>query len=106
MKKEEIKSILDAEIETIGKSYLCELEHPDGETTEHSQEIVLKDGWWAEVIMSFYGKFHTYEGDHDSPPCETGTWSWEVEEIKIYDEFGELQDMEFDLSEFSGNDNY
>jgi len=53
-------------------------------------EFDLPEGWGANVTVVANGYEHTDKGDHDTPPCTSGTYWVDAQVADIYDKDGNL----------------
>ena len=93
---EQIKSRIEGEIEDfIPEDYNLDIRSSvRGSRGEGSSkldiEIELPEGYSADVSLRVYTSFCKDNGDYFTPPESSGSHSWEVTHLQIWDVEGEL----------------
>ena len=105
---EQIKSRIEGEIE----EYVPEEDQLDirygsrvtsGEgTSTLGVEVELPEGYVADVTLRVHTSFYNDRGDYFNPPESSGTHSWEVTHLAIWDAEGELAEELNDLGYMEG----
>ena len=105
---EQIKSQIKGEIEGyMPEDYQldirCSTRGTRGEGTSTLDiEVELSEGYVAEVSLRVYTSFCKDNGDYFTPPEVSGTHSWEVTHLLIWDAEGELAEELNDLGYMEG----
>lgn len=93
---EQIKSRIEGEIEDFTPEdyqldIRCSARGTRGEgTSTLDVEIELPEGYIADVSLRVYTSFCKDNGDYFTPPESSGSHSWEVTHLLIWDADGEL----------------
>ena len=105
---EQIKSRIEGEIEGyMPEDYQLDICYGArgirGEGTSTLEvEVELPDGYVAEVTLRVYTSVYYDRGDYFTPPESSGTHSWEVTHLDIWDAEGELAEELNDLGYMEG----
>ena len=105
---EQIKSRIDGEIEGyMPEDYQldirCSARGTKGEGASILEvEVELPEGYIAEVTLRVYTSFCNDMGDYFTPPESSGTHSWEVTHLIIWDAEGELAEEMKDCGYMEG----
>ena len=105
---EQINSRIEGEIEDyVPEEHQLDIRYgsraTSGEgTSTLGVEVELPEGYVAEVSLRVYTSFCKDNGDYFTPPEVSGTHSWEVTHLDIWDAEGELAEELNDLSYMEG----
>ena len=105
---EQIKSRIEGEIEGyMPEDYQLDIRHrargTRGEGTSTLDiEVELPEGYVADITLRVHTSFYNDWGDYFSPPESSGTHSWEVTHLDIWDAEGELAEELNDLGYMDG----
>ena len=105
---EQIKSRIEGEIEDyVPEEYQLDIRHTvrgtsGGGTSTLDIEVELSEGYVADVALRVYTSFSNDKGDYFSPPESSGTHSWEVTHLDIWDAEGELAEELNELGYMEG----
>ena len=105
---EQIKSRIEGEIEDyVPEEYQLDIRHTvrgtSGRgTSKLKVDVELPEGYVADVSLRVYTSFCKDNGDYFTPPESSGTHSWEVTHLQIWDAEGELAEELNDLSYMEG----
>ena len=105
---EQIKSRIEREIEGyMPEDYNLDIRSSvRGSRGEGSSkldvEVELPEGYSADVSLRVYTSFCKDNGDYFTPPESSGTHSWEVTHLDIWDAEGELAEELNDLGYMEG----
>ena len=93
---EQIKSRIEGEIEGyMPEDYQLDIRHRTrgiwGKGTSTLDiDVELPEGYVADVTLRVHTSFYNYRGDYFTPPESSGTHSWEVTHLGIWDAEEEL----------------
>ena len=93
---EQIKSRIEGEIEEyVPEEYQLDIRNTargtrGRGTSKLEVEVELPEGYSADVSLRVYTSFCKDNGDYFAPPESSGSHSWEVTHLLIWDEGGEL----------------
>ena len=105
---EQIKSRIEGEIEDyVPEDYQLDIHNSArgtrGKGTSTLEvEVELPEGYVADVTLRVYTSVYNDRGDHFTPPESSGTHSWEVTYLDIWDAEGELAEELNDLGYMEG----
>ena len=105
---EQIKSRIEGEIEGyMPEDYQLDIRHRArgiwGKGTSTLEvEVELQEGYVAEVTLRVHTSFYNDRGDYFTPPESSGSHSWEVTHLLIWDAEGELAEELNDLGYMEG----
>ena len=105
---EQIKSRIEGEIEGyMPEDYQLDIRHRargiwGKGTSTLDIDMELPEGYVAEVTLRVHTSFYNDRGDYFTPPESSGTHSWEVTHLDIWDAEGELAEELNDLSYMEG----
>ena len=101
---EQIKSRIEGEIEGyMPEDYQLDIYGARGRGTSTLDiEVELPEGYVAEVTLRVYTSVYNDRGDYFTPPESSGTHSWEVTHLLIWDAEGELAEELNDLGSMEG----
>ena len=105
---EQIKSRIEGEIEGyMPEDYQLDIRYGSrvtrGEGTSTLDiEVELPEGYVADAALRVYTSFSNDKGDYFSPPESSGTHSWEVTHLDIWDAEGELAEELNELGYMEG----
>ena len=81
----------------------CSAMGPRGEGTSTLDiDVELPEGYVAEVTLRVYTSVCNDRGDYFTPPESSGSHSWEVAHLQIWDAEGELAEELNDLGYMEG----
>ena len=105
---EQIKSRIEGEIEEYAPEE-CQLDirHTvrgiSGRGTSTLDiDVELPEGYVADITLRVHTSFYNDRGDYITPPESSGTHSWEVTHLDIWDAEGELAEELNDLGYMDG----
>ena len=93
---EQIKSRIEGEIEDYVPEECqldirCSARGTRGEGTSTLDiDVELPEGYVADITLRVHTSFYNDRGDYFTPPESSGTNSWEVTHLQIWDAEGEL----------------
>mgnify|MGYP006392783253 FL=1 len=105
---EQIKSRIEGEIEGyMPEDYQLDIRNTARGTRGRGTstlevEVELPEGYVAEVTLRVYTSVYNDRGDYFTPPECSGTHSWEVTHLDIWDAEGELAEELNDLGYMEG----
>ncbi len=105
---EQIKSRIEGEIEEyVPEEYQLDIRYgarvTRGKGTSTLDiDVELPEGYVAEVTLRVHTSFYNDRGDYSIPPESSGTHSWEVTHLDIWDAEGELAEELNDLGYMDG----
>ena len=105
---EQIKSRIEGEIDGyMPEDYQLDIRHRArgiwGKGTSTLEvEVELQEGYVAEVTLRVHTSFYNDRGDYFTPPESSGSHSWEVTHLLIWDAEGELAEELNDLGYMEG----
>ena len=105
---EQIKSRIEGEIEDyVPEEYQLDIRYSARGTRGEGAssldvEVELPEGYVAEVTLRVYTSVYNDRGDYFTPPESSGTHSWEVTHLDIWDAEGELAEELNDLGYMGG----
>ena len=105
---EQIKSRIEGEIEgytpeeyQLDIRYGARVTRGKG-TSTLDIDVELPEGYVAEVTLRVYTSFYNDRGDYFTPPESSGTHSWEVTHLDIWDAEGKLAEELNELGYMEG----
>ena len=105
---EQIKSRIEGEIEDyVPEEYQLDIRHTVRGTSGRGTstldiDVELPEGYVAEVTLRVYTSICNDRGDYFTPPESSGTHSWEVTHLQIWDAEGELAEELNELGYMDG----
>ena len=105
---EQIKSRIEGEIEGyMPEEYQLDIRYSARGTSGKGTgtldiDVELPEGYVAEVTLRVHTSFYNDRGDYFTPPESSGTHSWEVTHLGIWDADGELAEELNDLGYMDG----
>ena len=105
---EQIKSQIEGEIEGyMPEDYQLDIYHSARGTRGRGTstldiDVELPEGYVAEATLRVYTSVYNDRGDYFTPPESSGTHSWEVTHLDIWDADGELAEELNDLGYMDG----
>lgn len=105
---EQIKSRIEGEIEDYApEEYQLDIRHTvrgiSGRGTSTLDiDVELPEGYVADITLRVHTSFYNDRGDYFTPPESSGTHSWEVTHLDIWDAEGELAEELNDLGYMDG----
>lgn len=105
---EQIKFRIEGEIEDyVPEEHQLDIHYgsrvTSGEgTSTLGVEVELLEGYVADVTLRVHTSFYNDRGDYFTPPESSGTHSWEVTHLDIWDAEGELAEELNDLGYMEG----
>ena len=105
---EQIKSRIEGEIEDyVPEEYQLDIHYSTRVTKGKGTstldiDVELPEGYVADVTLRVYTSFYNDRGDYFNPPESSGTHSWEVTHLDIWDADGELAEELNDLGYMEG----
>ncbi len=105
---EQIKSQIEGEIEGyMPEDYQLDIRYSGRGTRGEGAssldvEVELPEGYVAEVTLRVYASVYNDRGDYFTPPESSGTHSWEVTHLDIWDAEGELAEELNELGYMEG----
>ena len=105
---EQIKSRIEGEIEDYVPEECqldirCSARGTRGEgTSTLDVDVELPEGYVADITLRVHTSFYNDRGDYFTPPESSGSHSWEVTHLQIWDAEGELAEELNDLSYMEG----
>ena len=105
---EQIKSRIEGEIEGyMPEEYQLDIRNTARGTSGRGTstlevEVELPEGYVADVTLRVHTSFYNDRGDYFTPPESSGTHSWEVTHLDIWDAEGELAEELNELGYMEG----
>ena len=105
---EQIKSLIEGEIEGyMPEDYQLDIRHRargiwGKGTSTLDIDVELPEGYVADITLRVHTSFYNDRGDYFTPPESSGTHSWEVTHLDIWDAEGELAEELNELGYMEG----
>ena len=105
---EQIKSQIEGEIEGyMPEDYQLDIRYSARGTRGEGAsilevEVELPEGYVADITLRVHTSFYNDRGDYFTPPESSGTHSWEVTHLDIWDAEGELAEELNELGYMEG----
>lgn len=93
---EQIKSRIEGEIEDyVPEEYQLDIRHTVRGTSGRGTstldiDVELPEGYVADITLRVHTSFYNDRGDYFTPPESSGSHSWEVTHLQIWDAEGDL----------------